>query len=393
MMLGKPLRGAFLVAATLLAATAGLAQQNVALSQPFTCSSNILSGWTGLVDGVKDSDSGPGCFATSNDPDFPKYVVIDLQIPYMITRVAVYSSANGNTREVTIALSADGDNYEVLRDYIFPDGKAMTLNHNFAARPRTAQFVRIGLLNSWGRGLGGDNCIFLREVEVFGVPTGGRPVVVPPTMLPGAPLITSRSLRMFRKYCLEAERDCRIIVMGDSFAGKAEGLWPRRLLSKLDAERPAASQTELTVYSAEGLGPGDASTILLDDVVREAPDLVLLSFGADLTEWDQRQFRTELGKLTRELMEQTDGLVVLVAPPPVKEDPADPENKLLSVRRRAAWELEQMARFHGLPMLRTEAALRATKSPMEELVGADGNLLAAGHQVVADRLFELLMQP
>ena len=393
MKLGNPLRAASLAAATLLAAGVGLAQQNLALNQPFTCSSNILSGWTGLVDGVKDSDSGPGCFATSNDPGFPKYTIIDLQIPCMISRIAVYSSANGNTREVTIAVSADGENYEVLRDYIFPGGKAMTLNHNFAARPRRAQFVRIGLLNSWGGGLGGDNCIFLREVEVYGAPTGGRPVVTPPTVPMGVSLITSRSLRMFRKYCLEAERDCRIIVIGDSFAGRGEELWPRRLLSKLEAERPAAAQTELIVYCAEGLGPGDASTILLDDAVRESPDAVLFSFGMDLTDWDQQQFRSDLAKLTREMLEQTSGLVVLVAPPPAKENAPGPENDLLSVRRRAAWEFEQIARFHGLPMLRTEAALRAAEAPMEELIGEDGNLLARGHQVVADRLFELLMQP
>ena len=149
----------------------------------------------------------------------------------------------------------------------------------------------------------------------------------------------------------------------------------------------------MIVYCAEGLGPGDASTILLDDAVRESPDAVLFSFGMDLTDWDQQQFRSDLAKLTREMLEQTSGLVVLVAPPPAKENAPGPENDLLSVRRRAAWEFEQIARFHGLPMLRTEAALRAAEAPMEELIGEDGNLLARGHQVVADRLFELLMQP
>jgi len=58
--------------ALLIAAGTAAAQENVALNRPFVCSSDVMDGWTGLVDGVSDSDSGPGCFATSDEVGFPK---------------------------------------------------------------------------------------------------------------------------------------------------------------------------------------------------------------------------------------------------------------------------------------------------------------------------------
>ncbi len=386
------MRAACAALLALLASSAALAQYNLALNKPFTCTSEILSSWTGLVDGIKDSDSGPGCFATSNNPQFPKYLVIDLQLPCIVSRIAVYNSANGNTREVTLAVSADGESYEVLRDYIFPAGQALTLNHSFEARPRRAQFVRIGLMNSAGGGLGGDNCIFLREVEVYGVPTGGRPVA-PPPVATGEPLLTSRSVQIFRRYCLAAERDCRLFVIGDSFAAEGETLWTGLLLAQLRARRPAAARTEMVVLSQEGLTPGQAWGPILSEVVAEAPDAVLLTFGSDLRAWDERQFRRDLGKLTRDLLDETGGLVILVAPPPMQESEPGAPKPASAIRRQAARELEALARLLSVPMLRTETALRVTGTPIAELCQGAGGLLPAGHWVVAERLMDLMMQP
>lgn len=387
------LRAACQALALLLAASGALAQHNLALSQPFTCTAEILGGWTGLVDGVRDSDSAPGCFATANDPHFPRYVVIDLQIPCIVSRIAVCNSSNGNTREVTIGVSVDGEHYEVLRDYIFPNGEPLTLNHSFESRPRRAQFVRIGLLDSWSGGLGGDGCIFLREVEVYGIPTGGTPVVLPPPVAMGEPLIATRSLRLFRRYCLDAERECRIVVLGDSFAAADEPeLWPQVLLAHLQAARPAEAQTALVGVAQRALQPGMALGDALGRAVGEAPDLVLITFGADLTAWDEQQFRGDLARLARELLSQTEALVLLVGPPPMQEGVAGAWKQAVELRQRVAYELEQLARLLGLPMLRTEAALRAADAPMEELCGRGRELRPAGHRVVAERLLELLMQ-
>ena len=67
------------VVLTLLMVGAASGQNNVARDRPFRCSDEVMDGWTGLVDGVTDSDSAPGCFATGNGNEFPKTVTIDLQ--------------------------------------------------------------------------------------------------------------------------------------------------------------------------------------------------------------------------------------------------------------------------------------------------------------------------
>ena len=99
-----------------------------------TCLIFLLVGWTGLTDGVIDSDVAPGCFATDNSDHFPKEVTIDLGMLYPINRIAVHNAANGNTRKVSISVSSDGRQYTSVREFIFPAGEYMALVHSWAAR-------------------------------------------------------------------------------------------------------------------------------------------------------------------------------------------------------------------------------------------------------------------
>lgn len=373
-----------------LLGVAAVAEQNVALNQPYTCSVQVLAGWTGLADGVIDSDSGPGCFATVNDPGFPKHVTVDLQRPCAITRVAVHNSANGNTRHITIAISADGRRYEQLREFIFPDGQAMTLNHRFG--DRRAQFVRIGLLDSWTGGLGGDNCVFLREVEVFGSPTGEAGVRPPAAEPTGEALMHTRELRIFRHYAIEAERDLTVLVLGDSLGAGGEGSWPERLAELLGALRPLGFEIKVQTAAEMGMDPTAALGDPLDAAIAAAPDLCLLTFGTDCAGHVPATLRRDLTELAHRLSLELSGLLLLVGPVP------DPENEdTLDAVRETATELEQTALFLNLPMLRTERALLdGAVEIWRRPTGAGGDagpaLSEDAQRVIAEKLVELLMQ-
>ncbi len=146
---------------------------NLALGSQWMASCATLPGWDGLVDGVKDSDEPPGCWATDNSAEFPKRVVIDLGGLCQVSRVVVHNSTNGNTKQIQVAVSEDGAKYDLLREYVFPPGRYQPLVHSFT--PRNARYVRIVFLNTWGGGIGGDNIMYLREVEVFGKRLYKRP--------------------------------------------------------------------------------------------------------------------------------------------------------------------------------------------------------------------------
>lgn len=379
------------VTLSLLALAAGCAiaqDENLALHKPYVSTAEVLSGWGGLVDGVADSDSGPGCFATVNDPTFPKYVTIDLQRPCRVSRIAVHNSANGNTRHITIAVSANGQDYERLREFFFPQGQAMPLNHRFGER--RAQFVRIGMLDSWGGGLGGDNCIFLREVEVFGTPTG-EPGVKPPVAEPeGEALLRTRALRLFKHYALDVERDLKIVAMGDSLAAEGDESWPALLTEELADVRPLGAETTYVSLSEVGIRPGHAMAGMLDELIAEDPDIVLVTFGSDYNSYVPRVLRRDLTELLDRMSVEVSGLIVVVGPA-LDQD----EEERADAVRGVARELEQTARVMGLPMLRTERALldAGVEAPFETNADDDTRQLSEeARRAIGEALVELLTQ-
>ncbi len=379
------------VTLSLLALAAGCAiaqDENLVLDKPYASTAEVLSGWTGLVDGVADSDSGPGCFATVNDPTFPKYVTIDLQRPCLIKRIAVHNSANGNTRHITIAVSASGQDYERLREFIFPQGQAMPLNHRFGER--RVQFVRVGMLDSWGGGLGGDNCMFLREIEVFGTPTG-EPGVKPPVAEPeGEALLRTRALRLFKRYALDVERDLKIVAMGDSLAAGGEESWPALLAEGLADLRPLGTETTHVSLTELGIRPGHAMAGMLDELIAEDPDIVLVTFGSDYQTYVPRVLRRDMAELLERMSVEVSGLLVLVGPALDQDD----EERVDTVRG-VARELAQTAQVMGLPMLRTERALldAGVEAACETDPDDDTRRLSEqARHAIAEALVELLTQ-
>jgi len=367
----------------LVAIGAAAAQQNVALNRPYICGTDIMGGWTGLVDGVTDSDSGPGCFATADEPDFPKAVTIDLQRPCGINRIAVHSSTNGNTRGIIIYCSQDGVRFEKLREFIFPQAQAITLNHRFNDRP--AQFVRVEFTNTWRGGLGGDNVIFVREVEVFGNPTGAAPVVAPPPQPIGDAFVYTRDLRLFRRWAVQGDRPLSIAAFGDSLATCGEGSWPATVAERLRFARPDGGEVTVTDFSHPGMTP-DAGTGDITHAIDAEPDVVLVSFGTDMVRWDGEAFRAGLSGVVGRLLAETDALVILIGPAPGT-------GELIDVARRALEEMERTADVLRVPMLRTEVLMLQEGLSAEDVIGDRGELSEEARLLIATSVLELLLQP
>jgi lysophospholipase L1-like esterase len=382
----------FLIACFLLVTGAAWAAPsspatNLAMACPYAINVQTLPGWNGLVDGDKTSDSAPGCFATGNAPGYPKYAVLDLQGDCTISKVVVYNSVNGNTRTVSLASSADGSNYKKLRDpdFIFAANGAMALTVSF--QPRSARYVRVTFVDTWKRGLGGDDCLFLREVEVYG--HRSEKIARPdPFALAGhqASFVSNRAVSVFKRYCLDASGDLRMTVVGDSFlAGCDQDThWAKIAAVELGKLYPEKN----VVLSAVG---GDESALAYGlDWAKDhrgilAPDLIIVSYGthAALTGAGLEDFRSKYQALITELLENTNALIVPVTPLPLVS-PDTPS--------AAGYDaiVEQVASAGGLPLLRTAAVLG--KIPGDKsLLYLDGTHLSpAGHRAVGGSLADLL---
>lgn len=360
---------------------------NLAAGCPYATNVQVLPGWNGLVDGDKTSDSAPGCFATGNAPGYPKYTVIDLQGDCTISKVVVYNSANGNTRTVSLASSPDGNTYKKLRDpdFIFAASGAMALTVSF--QPRTARYVRVTFVDTWKRGLGGDDCLFLREVEVYGCRLGqtARP---DPFALAShqAPFLSNRAVAIFKRYCLDTQGEMRMTVVGDTFvAGSDEEThWAKVAAAEVAKLYPQ----KRVVLSAVG-GTESALSCGLDWAQDHrgilAPDLIVVAYGthAALVGAGVDEFRTKYQALISELLENTNALIVPVTTLPLVAPDLPSTGGYDAI-------VEQVASAGGLPLLRTAAVL--SKIPGDKaLLYLDGSHLSpAGHQAVGNALADLL---
>lgn len=391
----RPLRW-IVVFGSLLAGLAGTpggvraAQENLALNRPFVCSDDLLPGWTGLTDGVTDSDAAPGCFATGPANRFPKQVIIDLGALCTISKISVISSKNGNTHHVAIFVSADAGTYEKLREYYFPADAVQTLAHSFTARK--ARYVKIVLYDSWETGAQGPDCLFLREVQVFGeAPAGGTGVSGREELRLAhaqAPFTSSPAVGVFRRYALAAGKRLRVGVLGDGFAAvtaQQTQPWPELLPRLLGEKLGGAGQVELYNLAAPKQTPGDAMAVA-KPVMGEAPaDVLILAYGRDaaLASSSVLEFRNACQKLYGSLLE-TPALVVVLTPPPLLQETGAAGKSTLPYALAA----EQMARQYGLPVVRAGAAIAAAPDPIGCFAGSD--LSAAGQNQVAQALRRLL---
>ncbi len=291
---------------------------DLALNRPFTLNGETLPGWDGLVDGVKDSDDPPGCFATDNAAKFPKNAVIDLGCLCDISKIVVYNSANGNTREVIVSISKDAKTYDVLRDYVFPNARYQPLIHSFTAR--RARFIKLIFKDSWRKGLGGDNILYLREVEVF-----GRRLEKPDSgtvwsFLATAPTVRrSPSWNVLRRYLKEVNRQARVAVLTDATPEALLGPdgWLSRSLSE-SGRSIGPGGLKLVTYSTAADGPA-ALTALEASLDHDAPDLLVVVYSVAPDEPLGADADHAISACSR-----AGAAVLMVLPAPSQEGQADP---------------------------------------------------------------------
>ena len=370
-------------------------EENLALHRPYRCSVPIMTGWTGLTDGDHDSDSAPECFATANVDTYPKYVTIDLGAVCTIQRVVVHNSSNGNTRQVSLERSVDGQNYQSLRQgFIFPDRTAQVLSHQFEARQ--ARYVRVTFHDSYGKGLGGDHTMFLREVEIFGVTSGDRPQDTENPLaayLGQSPDMTSTGLSIFRRYCLMGPTtSLHMAVLGDSFAaGEAEEHWAQRLADRLQEQYDKPVQRQSAAVA--GFSTADCRRFM-EQTGDDAPDIIVLAMGYDaaIARLPISEFRSSVEQMIRILGGDSGALLVLVTPMPLNHDPKMKGHDVVAQTdtRPYAWQMELLAQQHTLPLMRTGAALTAAHPGPGELYADNLSLSGQGHQALADALGRLL---
>ncbi len=317
----------------LLAALPALGQQpaiNLALGQPYRTNCSVLPGWTGLTDGDAKSDVAPHCFATTDEPKFPKIVTIDLGSVCTIERIVVHNSANGNTRAISVELSEDGTHFEPVREYIFPPHAYQPLVHTLT--PRKARFVRIVCKDSWGDGLGGPAIMYLREVEVYGRPgprwRAGELDRLWLRLKSTPPASGTAAMRVLQRYARELKREFRVLVVSDvdMDALCGEDGWLMAALRRLPAKWKLSKPLSIAYHQVQPGDKPDALTVRPEDL----PDLAIF-YGTGRSEQFWRQVDVAAGALAKAGCT----MVVLLPPPAHRGD-----DQAEAARRWNEWRVQ-----------------------------------------------------
>lgn len=364
------------------------ASTNVALGKRFTSSSPGGIAWQGLLDGKRTSDSPPGCFATGPDADYPKKIVIDLGAVYQIDQVIVYSGANGNTKSVDVWASRDGVNYQQLRKpYIFPDKTAQQMSARFP--PLEARYVKLALWDTYGGGLGGDNVLYLREVEVMGREVAATSQTRERPEFPDDP---PRLARVFRRYVLQEGKRIRLLVIGDDMTVAREaGRGLSVHLAERLGDRFALDTIEVDDETRSGFTARSAAALPIGD--DEAPDLVVVALGAaDALAFDPATFRAQMDRLLDRLLEKTEALIVVVAPAriPHSAELARAEECGSADTADPAWQIASLLPGKGIAVVDADEAIRDSGLSVTAAYADNLSLTDAGHEVIAAAIVRLL---
>lgn len=386
------------VLALLLAPLTVGATENLARGKPYLCTTELMPGWTGLVDGQHDSDQPPACFGTDNAAQFPKEVLIDLGNIFQITNIAVYNSLNGNTRHIATWSSLNATDFDKLREYYFPADKLQPLIHSFPAR--RARYVKITMYDTWTGGRTGDNCLYLREVEVYGTSdsSGGTADTSTDAMALARwqqPLVKPYATRLFRRYCLEAKSSITVGVLGDSFASPDRGgnsTWIDLFVGCLK-QRGQYQKVEVIALTGEA-GLNNLADLRTELTRFKSVDLLIVAYGrrAALQETPPVQFRRQLRELVQSVQRQVAAFTVIVTPPPLGrqagleryEEVKDKDT--LAISQAAG----QVASLTGCGLVRTASVLAHSDKDMSDLYKDNVSLSQQGHLALSRALEELL---
>ncbi len=140
--------------------------RKVSGGKPHKSSHANTHGWDGGLTDGNWANANPGCYATSESPEFPKSVTVDLGEAQDIHAIAYGTPNIGATRSVAISVSEDGRNFTEVGGNDFPAKKATRAEARFD--PRKARYVRATFTGNHPRQDNfSENFAFLSEIEVY----------------------------------------------------------------------------------------------------------------------------------------------------------------------------------------------------------------------------------
>lgn len=140
--------------------------RKVSGGKPIQSSHPNTHGWDlGLTDG-NWGNNAPTCYATSESPEFPKTVTVDLGEPQLIHLVAYGTPTIGSTKTVAISISEDGSDFKEVGRNLFPAKQASRANARF--KPTRARYVRATFIDTYPKQDSfNPNFGFLSELEAY----------------------------------------------------------------------------------------------------------------------------------------------------------------------------------------------------------------------------------
>ena len=142
--------------------------QNLALGKTYMCTDDNTHTpkWQlGLTDGSWEAN-GVNCFATNRTEKFPKYVTVDLDRVYTISKVHIGTPDFGSTKTIEIRISDNGKKFKTVGDYTFKQNKTDRAIISFP--PHSARYVRVAYLDTYPEdNKYNHNYVFTTELEVY----------------------------------------------------------------------------------------------------------------------------------------------------------------------------------------------------------------------------------
>jgi len=368
---------------------------NVALHASFRASSPGEAEWAGLVDGVKDTDTAPGCYRSGNDATFPKTIEIDLGALYTLRQIIIRNSFNGNTKTVIVYYAASSTRWSEGWKFVFP--KQLLRDFTYTLPDRPVRYIKLEFPDTYGGGFDGDNIIYLREVEALS--TAREPLNLIGDEQRARATRIARSLRMVYHFTSHRSLPPRVVVLCDAAATAPNGLpnFCDLLAQKLQAPGGATSvilpggktgNIDYWLRNIENFPELQPAPMYQDSQSPIAAEIIFLCFGWEDQTLGRNEFAYRYRKLLRSLKETTSAAIVGVIPPfpPSQRQAPKPGRVALTEEIIAATKIALDKEECSL------LDLHLLSPKVDEVLGifTGDRLNAEGHAFVAEEMFRLV---
>ena len=256
------------------------------------------------------------------------------------------------------------------------------------------------MYDTWAGGANGDNCLYLRELEVYGTAdaapaAGGGSTDIMALARLQQPLVKPASVGLFRRYCLQARTRIAVALLGDGFAACGDPAHPTWVdLFIADLKQRGGYEAVDVIQPGAPLPLGDLVKLREQLPRCKRADLLIIAYGTQ-SAFDATptlNFRRQLTELLAAVGQELTVLPVLVTPAPFAAQAKLTRYTEVQGKdsQRLARAAEQVAALNGCALVRTASVLARTDRPISELYRDNVSLAAPGHLALSRALGELL---